>query len=226
MERRRGRGKANKRSRTLSGEKVAMEETTLSDALKRGNPVVFFDVTVGGRAIGRIKMELFKDTAPRVSAVRVSESPRVWAPSCSHVRICLFIPCIHEYVSCAWPGSCQRCITLPVLTPAPFSPSPQAVENFRCVLFQLVPVSCGLLERKHVLLLWQAILYRRISARRASRRVQGLQVPPNYQRFHDSGRRFPQGTCPLPLVVRMDFGWHCETCAISIVAILFIISCM
>jgi peptidyl-prolyl isomerase H (cyclophilin H) len=46
-----------------------MEETTLADALRRGNPVVFFDVAVAGRSIGTIKMELFKDVAPRVWAV-------------------------------------------------------------------------------------------------------------------------------------------------------------
>lgn len=43
-----------------------MEETTLADALRRGNPVVFFEVAVAGRSIGIIKMELFKDVAPRV----------------------------------------------------------------------------------------------------------------------------------------------------------------
>ena len=44
------------------------EETTLAEALKRGNPVVFFDITIADRASGRIKMELFKDVAPRVGA--------------------------------------------------------------------------------------------------------------------------------------------------------------
>ena len=37
-------------------------------ALKRGNPVVFFDVSMGGRPLGRIKMELFKDVCPKVLA--------------------------------------------------------------------------------------------------------------------------------------------------------------
>lgn len=46
-----------------------MEETTLADAIRRGNPVVFFDVSVGGRDIGRIKLELFKDVAPRVRTI-------------------------------------------------------------------------------------------------------------------------------------------------------------
>ena len=29
------------------------------------NPVVFFDVTIGGADVGRIKMELFADVAPK-----------------------------------------------------------------------------------------------------------------------------------------------------------------
>jgi peptidyl-prolyl isomerase H (cyclophilin H) len=40
------------------------DPNTLS-CLSRGNPVVFFDVTVGGKPIGRIKIELFKLVAPR-----------------------------------------------------------------------------------------------------------------------------------------------------------------
>eukprot|EP00939_MAST-03C_sp_MAST-3C-sp1_P000729 g729.t1 len=32
---------------------------------ERKNPVVFFDVTMGGHALGRIKIELFKDKCPR-----------------------------------------------------------------------------------------------------------------------------------------------------------------
>ena len=31
------------------------------------NPVVFFDVTIGGLEAGRVKMELFADVAPRTS---------------------------------------------------------------------------------------------------------------------------------------------------------------
>jgi hypothetical protein len=37
----------------------------LSDALKRGNVVVFFDVSIGGVPAGRIKMELFKNDCPK-----------------------------------------------------------------------------------------------------------------------------------------------------------------
>ena len=38
----------------------------MKDALQRGNSVVFFDVTIGGHAAGRIKMELFlKRHVPR-----------------------------------------------------------------------------------------------------------------------------------------------------------------
>jgi hypothetical protein len=35
-----------------------MEETTVADVLKRGNVAVFFDVTIGGHPIGRLRMEL------------------------------------------------------------------------------------------------------------------------------------------------------------------------
>lgn len=31
------------------------------------NPVVFFDITLGGEKLGRIKMELFKDVVPRTA---------------------------------------------------------------------------------------------------------------------------------------------------------------
>ena len=41
-------------------------EYTVGDVVKRGNPVVFFDITIGGHASGRIKMELFKDKVPKV----------------------------------------------------------------------------------------------------------------------------------------------------------------
>lgn len=37
------------------------------EALGRGNPVVFFDVTMGGQAVGRIKMELFADVCPKTA---------------------------------------------------------------------------------------------------------------------------------------------------------------
>lgn len=36
------------------------------EAIRRGNPVVFFDITIGGVPSGRIKMELFRDVVPRV----------------------------------------------------------------------------------------------------------------------------------------------------------------
>ncbi|KAH8813138.1 putative U-snRNP-associated cyclophilin [Xylogone sp. PMI_703] len=32
-----------------------------------GNPLVFFDITLGGEPLGRIKMELFKDTVPKTA---------------------------------------------------------------------------------------------------------------------------------------------------------------
>lgn len=39
----------------------------VKEVLDRGNPVVFFDVSIGGQAQGRIRMELFKDVAPRTA---------------------------------------------------------------------------------------------------------------------------------------------------------------
>jgi hypothetical protein len=42
-----------------------MEESTVAEALKRGHPVVFFDVTIGGAPAGRLKIELFKTQVPR-----------------------------------------------------------------------------------------------------------------------------------------------------------------
>ena len=32
-----------------------------------GNPIVFFDITLGGEALGRIKMEVFADMVPRTA---------------------------------------------------------------------------------------------------------------------------------------------------------------
>lgn len=37
----------------------------LNEAIMRGNPVVFFDISIGGVPSGRIKMELFKDICPK-----------------------------------------------------------------------------------------------------------------------------------------------------------------
>lgn len=31
------------------------------------NPIVFFDITLGGEKLGRIKMELFKDVVPKTA---------------------------------------------------------------------------------------------------------------------------------------------------------------
>ena len=40
-------------------------DPTLSEALKRGHSVVFFDISIGGVPSGRIKMELFDDVCPK-----------------------------------------------------------------------------------------------------------------------------------------------------------------
>jgi len=45
---------------------------TVGDVVKRGNPVVFFDITISGHAAGRIKIELFKNIVPKVSGVSAS----------------------------------------------------------------------------------------------------------------------------------------------------------
>jgi len=42
-----------------------MSDSTLADALARGNPVVFLDIAIGSTTVGRVKLELFKDIAPR-----------------------------------------------------------------------------------------------------------------------------------------------------------------
>lgn len=39
----------------------------LNEALKRGNPVVFFDISIGGSPAGRLKMELFKKECPKTA---------------------------------------------------------------------------------------------------------------------------------------------------------------
>ncbi|CAM9533130.1 unnamed protein product [Discosporangium mesarthrocarpum] len=42
-------------------------DQSIAEAVARGNPVVFFDVTIGGAPAGRIKMELFKDICPKTA---------------------------------------------------------------------------------------------------------------------------------------------------------------
>ena len=41
--------------------------SSFQEALSRGNPVVFFDVAMGGQNIGRLKMELFADVCPKTA---------------------------------------------------------------------------------------------------------------------------------------------------------------
>src|ERR1700760_3871204 len=36
-------------------------------AAQQPNPIVFFDITLGGEPLGRVKMELFADTVPRTA---------------------------------------------------------------------------------------------------------------------------------------------------------------
>jgi peptidyl-prolyl isomerase H (cyclophilin H) len=42
-------------------------DPVIADAVTRGNPVVFFDISIGGMEVGRIKMELFADICPRTA---------------------------------------------------------------------------------------------------------------------------------------------------------------
>ena len=44
-----------------------MEYTTVDECIKRGNAVVFFDISIGGVSVGRIKMELFKSTVSKTA---------------------------------------------------------------------------------------------------------------------------------------------------------------
>ena len=43
------------------------QDSQVLQAVRRGRTVVFFDVSLGGHSIGRIKMELFDDICPKVS---------------------------------------------------------------------------------------------------------------------------------------------------------------
>lgn len=40
-------------------------DAALSEALKRGNPVVFLDVAIGGAPAGRLRLELYKHDCPK-----------------------------------------------------------------------------------------------------------------------------------------------------------------
>jgi len=42
-----------------------MADPAVLEAVSRGNPVVFMDISIATRPAGRIKMELFRDVAPK-----------------------------------------------------------------------------------------------------------------------------------------------------------------
>ncbi len=44
-----------------------MDELTVADVVRRGNVAVFFDITIGGHPVGRIKMELWKAQVPKTA---------------------------------------------------------------------------------------------------------------------------------------------------------------
>ncbi|RLN71669.1 hypothetical protein BBJ28_00008261 [Nothophytophthora sp. Chile5] len=49
----------------IAARKAKKMDSALSEALRRGNPVVFFDVAIGGAPAGRMRLELFKKDCPR-----------------------------------------------------------------------------------------------------------------------------------------------------------------
>ena len=52
---------------------AAAEDTNIDDAIRhdrpisKQNPIVFFDISIGGTEVGRIKMELFADVVPKTT---------------------------------------------------------------------------------------------------------------------------------------------------------------
>jgi peptidyl-prolyl isomerase H (cyclophilin H) len=44
-----------------------MSGPNVPGAAANGNPIVFFDISIGGQHAGRVKMELFADTTPRTA---------------------------------------------------------------------------------------------------------------------------------------------------------------
>ena len=52
--------------RTMNSSALPLHMPRL-DAIARGNPVEFFDITIGGVPSGRIKMELFSDETPKTA---------------------------------------------------------------------------------------------------------------------------------------------------------------
>lgn len=44
-----------------------MSGQSIAGAAANGNPIVFFDISIGGQPAGRIKMELFADTTPKTA---------------------------------------------------------------------------------------------------------------------------------------------------------------
>ncbi|TYZ61413.1 hypothetical protein PybrP1_002963 [[Pythium] brassicae (nom. inval.)] len=60
-------------------------DVALSEALKRGNPVVFLDVAIGGAPAGRLRLELYKRDCPKtVENFRKSELPVGYKGSTFH----------------------------------------------------------------------------------------------------------------------------------------------
>ena len=56
---------------------TAMDPKVLA-CLRRGNPVVFFDISIGGSPSGRIRFELFKNLCPKVLIKTLFLPCRLW----------------------------------------------------------------------------------------------------------------------------------------------------
>ena len=42
-------------------------DPAIKGAVERGNPVVFFDISIAGNVVGRVKIELFADICPKTA---------------------------------------------------------------------------------------------------------------------------------------------------------------
>jgi len=79
----------------------AAPANTVAEAIKRGNIVVFFDVSIGGVPQGRLFLELFKDVAPKVCSNVYSKYRMLNQPFCRLVKISgSFVPANFDKVDC------------------------------------------------------------------------------------------------------------------------------
>lgn len=50
-----------------SNQDATIVETTPKAHTSKKNPIVFFDLSIGGKEIGRVKMELFANVVPKTA---------------------------------------------------------------------------------------------------------------------------------------------------------------